>query len=85
MQSHNVTDLAVLLDDFLPRNYTPLVIDKLHTAGKFKKKYTSLYIRQVRKGLIKNAVVLTAIIELATQEKKDLETLRDTAKKSLAN
>lgn len=85
MQLHNVQHLSQLLDDFLPRNYTPIVIDKLISNKQFKEKYSSLYIRQVRKGLIKNAVVFNELIAIAQQEQSDLEKLRATAKKALAN
>lgn len=81
----SATCLVELLDDHLPRTYSPMVISLLKSKGLYLKKYNTDYIRNVRGGRIKNAVVLNAMVAIAGEARNQLNNLRATAKNALAN
>jgi len=77
--------IVSLFDDYLPRTYSPIVIARLKSKNLYDKKYNTNYIRKVRDGHIKNPIVFSVLISIAGEQKTNMDNLRTTAKKVLAN
>ena len=77
MQSHEVTEIIKLMDDYLPRYYAATIQEILKEEHEVE--MDARAIRNIRKGEVNNPLVFNLILSYAQQIKTQLENLKKTA------
>lgn len=83
VQLHKAQLLDNLFDNYLPAGYADKVIEVLKAQGKSYKKIKDRHIWDVRACRVKNAAIHNILVTIATENKNQIELLRDTANNAL--